>query len=190
MAKLSRAEKNEIILNDSRGFPHPDYYVYTTKSGQIQVRKRKISLNNMTTSNNNTDIQQNSNVNSNVNSNNVNTNSTNNTNNTTISQSDNITTNNTNDIKQKEETLYETMTNKMILEKMLNILEKNAVSNDKNLSQPENENITNENKQFVENIKDNTIDEQQQQYVEESPIYQQPIKQISYWKRAPRKIVL
>ena len=83
------------------------------------------------------------------------------------------------------------MTNKMILEKMLNILEKNAVSNDKNLSPPENENITNENKQFVENIKDNTnnvIDEQQ--YVEESPIYQQPIKHISYWKRAPRKIVL
>ena len=175
MAKLSRAEKNEIILNDSRGFPHPDYYVYTTKSGQIQVRKRKISLNQMTVPNSNTnvntDVQQNSNVN------------------TTILRDDTNTTISQNDNTQKEETLYETMTNKMILEKMLNILEKNAVSNDKNLSPPENENITNENKQFVENIKDNTIDEQQQ-YIEEVPIYQQPVRPISYWKRAPRKLVL
>ena len=160
MVKLSRAEKNEIILNDSRGFPHPEYYVYTTKSGQIQVRKRKISLSQMSVPNNNTDA------------------------NTVV---DNET--NTNDTKLKEESLYETMTNKMILEKMLNILEKNAVSNDKNLSPPENENITNENKQFVENIKDNTIDEQRQ-YVEEVPIYQQPVRPISYWKRAPRKLVL
>ena len=179
MAKLSRAEKNEIILNDSRGFPHPDYYVYTTKSGQIQVRKRKISLNQMTVPNSNTnvntDVQQNSNVNTTISRDDTNT---------TISQNEN-----TNDVKQKEETLYETMTNKMILEKMLNILEKNAISNDKNLSPPENENITNENKQFVENIKDNTIDEQGQ-YVEEVPIYQQPVRPISYWKRAPRKLVL
>ena len=174
MVKLSRAEKNEIILNDSRGFPHPEYYVYTTKSGQIQVRKRKISLSQMSVPNNNTDA------------------------NTAV---DNET--NTNDTKLKEESLYETMTNKMILEKMLNILEKNAVSNDKNLSPPENESITNENKEFVDNIvqrlnpqseiNDNTISQSEigeQQYVEEVPRYQQPVRPISYWKRAPRKLVL
>ena len=42
--RLSTAERNSIILNESRGIHHPLYYVCTTKTGKIQVRKRKQPL--------------------------------------------------------------------------------------------------------------------------------------------------
>ena len=45
MSKLTKAEKNQIIINESRGIQHPLYYVCTTKSGNVQVRKRKVPLN-------------------------------------------------------------------------------------------------------------------------------------------------
>ena len=41
MSKLTRAEKNMIIINESKGIQHPDYYVCDTKNGGVQVRKRK-----------------------------------------------------------------------------------------------------------------------------------------------------
>lgn len=44
MSKLTRAEKNAIIMNEAKGIQHPLYYVFTTKSGTVQVRKRKQPL--------------------------------------------------------------------------------------------------------------------------------------------------
>ena len=41
---LTRAEKNAIIINDAKGIQHPDYYVCHTKTGGVQVRKRKKKL--------------------------------------------------------------------------------------------------------------------------------------------------
>ena len=116
MSKLTKAEKNQIILNESRGILHPFYYCLTTKSGSIQVRKRKVPLNTQT--------------------------------NNEISEQE--------DKKEEHENkdIYETITNKEILEKMLHILENQVVSRDGNLNSVENEHVTEENKKFVENIAD------------------------------------
>ena len=113
---LTKAEKNQIILNESKGILHPLYYCLTTKSGSIQVRKRKVPLNTQT--------------------------------NNEISEQE--------DKKEEHENkdIYETITNKEILEKMLSILENQVVSRDQNLNSVENERITEDNKKFVENIAD------------------------------------
>ena len=116
MSKLTKAEKNQIILNESKGILHPLYYCCTTKSGSIQVRKRKVPLNTQTA----TEAQEQE------------------------------------DKKEEHESkdIYETITNKEILEKMLHILENQVVSRDQNLNSVENERITEDNKKFVENIAD------------------------------------
>ena len=116
MSKLTKAEKNQIILNESKGIMHPLYYCLTTKSGSIQVRKRKVPLNTQTA----TEAQEQE------------------------------------DKKEEHESkdIYETITNKEILEKMLSILENQVVSRDGNLNSVENERITEDNKKFVENIAD------------------------------------
>ena len=133
MSRLTRAEKNAIIINDSKGIQHPDYYVCKTKTGGIQVRKRKESLNTTQTTTAAT---------------------------TTITditpKTDTVTDTVTaiKDSNNNSSDAYESITNKQLLEKMLDILEKNVVSNDKNKNDVERERETQDNKAFVENIKD------------------------------------
>ena len=132
MSKLTRAEKNAIIINESKGIQHPDYYVCHTKNGDVQVRKRKKPLNveNSNICQNETTPSTNQIVESPIKENNVN-----------------------NEQPQKETISYEAITNKQLLEKMLLILEKNVVSNNKDLNDPERERETEDNKQFIEGVK-------------------------------------
>ncbi len=62
------------------------------------------------------------------------------------------------------------MDNRTMLEKLVNILEKQTISNDKMLNAPDNAKITEENKQFAENIRDKIIPKVEQ------PV-QQPVQQ-------------
>ena len=135
MSRLTRAEKNAIIINDSKGIQHPDYYVCKTKTGGIQVRKRKESLNTTQTTTTATTAAT-----------------------TTITditpKTDTVTDTVIKDSNNNSSDAYESITNKQLLEKMLDILEKNVVSNDKNKNDVERERETQDNKAFVENIKD------------------------------------
>ena len=115
MSKLTKAEKNQIILNESKGIQHPLYYVCTTKTGGVQVRKRKVPLS--------IEVKNES---------------------KSVEESE----------PHESKDIYETITNKEILEKMLSILENQVVSRDQNLNSVENERITEDNKKFVENIAD------------------------------------
>ena len=125
--RLSTAERNSIILNESRGIHHPLYYVCTTKTGKIQVRKRKQPLTTVpppaqTLIHNDQPQTQASNE--------------------TTERNDSHDT--TND--------YNSVTNRELLERMLDVLQKNVVSNDPNHNSVENEKITQENQQFIDNI--------------------------------------
>jgi hypothetical protein len=143
-SKLTRAEKNAIILNESKGILHPDYYCHTTKSGKVQVRKRKTALMERLSEpkpRSGETTQQ-----------------------PTVQQQPIVQQQSAPVIQQpiqpppppeKPKENYDTVTNKQLLEKMLSILEKNSESKDKNLNSPENEKITEENKIFIENIKKN-----------------------------------
>ena len=115
MSKLTKAEKNQIILNESRGIQHPLYYCLTTKTGGVQVRKRKVPLS-IELKNESKPVEESE--------------------------------------PHESKDIYETITNKEILEKMLSILENQVVSRDGNLNSVENERITEDNKKFVENIAD------------------------------------
>ena len=82
------------------------------------------------------------------------------------------------------------VTNKQLLEKMLNILEKNTECKDKNLNDVEKERVTDENKEFAESIKEkiehcDKEEELQQQLAKE---VQQPIKTAKTMRRS-RQIV-
>ena len=145
MSKLTKAEKNQIIINESKGIQHPLYYVCTTKSGGVQVRKRKVPLN----------IEVKSEP-------------------KPVEESE----------SHENKDIYETITNKEILEKMLHILENQVVSRDGNLNSVENEHVTEENKKFVENI---------QEQIERPPISEpkpEPPKQNPYAVRRQRGRVL
>ena len=111
--KLTRAEKNKIIINESKGIQHPLYYVHTTKTGLVQVRKRTGSALEQTPQ---TELKS--------------------------------------EIKSepKPQNDYESVTNKQLLEKMLQILEQNVVSRDKNLNSVENERMTAENEKFITEV--------------------------------------
>ena len=150
MSKLTRAEKNMIIINESKGIQHPDYYVCHTKNGGVQVRKRKQSLNvglltQSTSQNIKTPIKENPTYDSltegqgsaNIDSN------------TEGQHLESLRT----DTTPKETISYEAVTNKQLLEKMLLILEKNAESKNKDLNDPERERETEDNKQFIEGVK-------------------------------------
>ena len=130
--KLTRAEKDQIIYNEGHGILHPEYYCYTTKSGSIQIRKRKQAL--------------------------------------TVPISENkeqAPAGGSNEMRQqpaapeptqpmptKKEEDYDSVSNKQLLEKMLEILEKNNnTNNNQNLNDPEREKEKEENKQFIENIR-------------------------------------
>ena len=123
--RLTSAERNSIILNESRGIQHPLYYVCQTKSGKVQVRKRKTPLVNdsvpttvpPTVIHEPTEIAVPS---------------------PTQGGSDNVN--------------YDSVTNRELLERMLDVLQKNVNSNDENKNSVENERITQENQQFIDNI--------------------------------------
>ena len=121
--KLTRAEKNKIIINESKGIQHPLYYVHTTKTGLIQIRKRSTPLPSGEVS----------------------------------EKSDGQTGEALEALKSrspqpKPQTDYEAVTNKQLLEKMLQILENNSVSRDKNLNSVENERVTEENEKFITEV--------------------------------------
>ena len=123
--RLTSAERNSIILNESRGIQHPLYYVCQTKSGKVQVRKRKTPLVNdsvptpapPTVIHEPTEIATPS---------------------PTQGGSDNVN--------------YDSVSNRELLERMLDVLQKNVNSNDEEKNSPENERVTQENKQFIDNI--------------------------------------
>ena len=129
MSNLTRAEKNAIIVNDAKGIQHPEYYVCHTKSGGVQVRKRKTPLTV-------TQVNQPSN-----------------TVEPSVPNTDSV-PNKVMDSVPNKVIDYETTTNKQLLEKMLSILEKNSESKDKNLNDPEREKETKENKEFIEGLRE------------------------------------
>ena len=149
MSKLTRAEKNMIIINESKGIQHPEYYVCHTKNGGVQVRKRKQPLNvglltQSTSQKIKTSIKENPTCDSlpEVEG------SANQDSNTEGERSE------SSKIEPPKETIsYEAVTNKQLLEKMLLILEKNAESKNKDLNDPERERETEDNKQFIEGVK-------------------------------------
>jgi hypothetical protein len=139
MSKLTRAEKNMIIINESKGIQHPDYYVCHTKNGGVQVRKRKQPLNvglltQSTSQNIKTPIKENPTCDS-------------------LTEGQGSSNQDTEPKPPKETISYEAVTNKQLLEKMLLILEKNAESKNKDLNDPERERETEDNKQFIEGVK-------------------------------------
>ena len=108
MSKLTKAEKNQIIINEAKGILHPEYYCYTTKSGNIQVRRRKNPLQYGHVEN--------------------------------IENSKNV-----------ED--YDSVSNKQLLQKMLEILEKNTISNNQNINDPERERETEDNEEFNKHVR-------------------------------------
>ena len=151
MSKLTRAEKNMIIINESKGIQHPEYYVCHTKNGGVQVRKRKQPLNiglltQSTSQNIKTPIKENPTCDSLTEG----QGSANQEPNTEGERSEGLSSK----IEPPKETIsYEAVTNKQLLEKMLLILEKNAESKNKDLNDPERERETEDNKQFIEGVK-------------------------------------
>ena len=118
--RLTTAERNSIIQNESRGIYHPLYYVCQTKSGKVQVRKRKTPL-----------------VNSSI------------TSQAPTPQAPTLTA----QPQQQAPTVdYNSVTNRELLERMLDVLQKNVHSNDEDKNTVENEHITQENQQFIDNI--------------------------------------
>ena len=133
MSKLTRSEKNAIIINESKGIQHPDYYVCYTKKGGVQVRKRKTPLV-VTEVENTPGIPGNK----------------------TAKTPEPIADEekpNVDSVSSSPNDNYESITNKQLLEKMLSILEKNVECKDKSLNDPEKEKVTEENKQYVEGVK-------------------------------------
>ena len=136
MVRLTQAEKNNIIINESRGIQHPDYYVCHTKTGGVQVRKRKTPL----STSNATPTEQTPKQ-------------------TPVEQTEKPIEQHTEQQQPEQQKVdndlkYEMVTNKQLLEKMLNILEKNTECKDKNLNDVEKEKVTDENKEFAESIKE------------------------------------
>ena len=126
--KLTRAEKDQIIYNEGHGILHPDYYCYRTKSGSIQIRKRKESITVPISGNNQPQQQQ-------------------------VPPPEPAPPQPIEQPTKKEED-YDSVSNKQLLEKMLEILEKNNNTNtNQNLNDPEREKEKEENKKFIENIK-------------------------------------
>ena len=120
--KPTRAEKNRIIINESKGIQHPLYYVHTTKSGLVQVRKRTTPLPTESASK-------------------------------IVGDEGTASSSLKGDEPQpKPQIDYETVTNKQLLEKMLQILEQNVVSRDRNLNSVENERVTAENEKFITEV--------------------------------------
>ena len=123
--RLTRAEKNKIIINEAKGIQHPSYYVHTTKSGAIQVRKRTGSAIESSERQTGETLE------------------------TSKSQSTSLPSEK---VESKPQIDYESVTNKQLLEKMLQILESNVVSRDKNLNSVENERVTAENEKFITEV--------------------------------------
>ena len=119
---LTRAEKNAIIINESKGIQHPDYYVCHTKTGGVQVRKRKKKL------------EENSGENK------IETNKAH------IAAE-------TPEPKPVKTNNYDTVSNKQLLDMMIQILDKTTESKDKNLNDVEREKETKENEEFTEGMK-------------------------------------
>jgi len=127
---LTRAEKNAIIINDSKGIQHPDYYVCHTKTGGVQVRKRKKKLE----------------VNPPVKTE------------AGFAQEPTVPIENTSEaqmvLKETPKTNnYDTVSNKQLLDMMIQILDKTTESRDKNLNDVEREKETKENEEFAEGMK-------------------------------------
>ena len=116
--RLTSAERNSIILNESRGIQHPLYYVCQTKSGKVQVRKRRTPL-----ITNEAPLR--------------------NTPQTTHVAAEEA---------PRPETNYDSVSNRELLERMLDVLQKNVNSNDPDKNSVENERVTQENQQFIDNI--------------------------------------
>ena len=119
---LSRSERNSIIINDAKGIQHPLYYIMTDKNGKIQVRKRKVPLTNTSTESKPVEVNEESKKQF------------------------------TEPVEKENVTIYESVTNKKLLEKMLEVLERSTESNDLNKNPVERQKETEENKKFVSNI--------------------------------------
>ena len=128
---LTRAEKNAIIINESKGIQHPDYYVCHTKTGGVQVRKRKKKL------------EENPPVKTEA----------------VFTQEPTVRPYGAqaqravpveNIPKTKN---YDTVSNKQLLDMMIQILDKTTESKDKNLNDVEREKETKENEEFTEGMK-------------------------------------
>lgn len=127
---LSRSERNSIIINDAKGIQHPLYYVMTDKNGKIQVRKRKVPLTNTPTESKPVERAFSPEaLRAVVNEEQV-----------------------TEPVEKENVTIYESVTNKKLLEKMLEVLERSTESNDLNKNPVERQKETEENKKFVSNI--------------------------------------
>ena len=127
---LSRSERNSIIINDAKGIQHPLYYVMTDKNGKIQVRKRKVPLTNTPTESKPVERAFSPEAQS------------------AVVNEEQV----TEPVEKENVTIYESVTNKKLLEKMLEVLERSTESNDLNKNPVERQKETEENKKFVSNI--------------------------------------
>ena len=127
---LSRSERNSIIINDAKGIQHPLYYVMTDKNGKIQVRKRKVPLTNTPTESKPVERAFSPEAQS------------------AVVNEEQV----TEPVEKENVTIYESVTNKKLLEKMFEVLERSTESNDLNKNPVERQKETEENKKFVSNI--------------------------------------
>lgn len=136
-ARLKKSERDEIILNESKGIHHPLYYCFTDCNGKILVRKRKIPLDGDTPAP--TPTQTPVSVKE-------------------VTQApEQVSTPQakleSSAISKKPEVDYDAVTNKQLLDRLVTILEGKVVSKDQNLNSVENEKVTEGNKRFVEQVK-------------------------------------
>ena len=127
--RLTSAERNSIIQNESRGIHHPLYYVCQTKSGKVQVRKRKTPLVNGSITSTAPTPQT-----------------------PTLTAQPQQQVNGVGSSMSAPTVNYDSVTNRELLERMLDVLQKNVNSNDEDKNSVENERITQENQQFIDNI--------------------------------------
>ena len=133
--KLTRAERQAIIDDYAKGIQHPYYYVYQSSNGITQVRKRKNMLTGLSTNDSTLDVVPGA---------------------PDTETKENIkeeppTTHNNN-----SQTDYDSITNKQLLERMLNILEKNTYNVvgdtiEKEQKINENEAVNNHVEQVIKN---------------------------------------
>ncbi|KAI5540358.1 hypothetical protein TVAGG3_0035600 [Trichomonas vaginalis G3] len=126
---LSKSERESIILNDARGIQHPFYYVSQSKDGKIYVRKRKVPL-------------------ANAESDNIKVYGKGEAHEAHVKPS--IQTEKSIEPEEKKPDVL-SITNQELIAKFVNFIEKQTES--KNPDPPVKEVETNENVQFIENVK-------------------------------------
>ena len=131
---LSPEERARIINDHNNGIQHQDYYVLTTKTGKIQVRRRSMQ----STQTKILEVSKTAGALAPCA--------------TTVVPESAAAVVEAKVETKKEEFDLNSVTNRQLVEKMILILEQNSVSRDMNKNAIENERETEDNKRFIEEI--------------------------------------